>query len=312
MQQTWHRKQYDHGDMASPRHRPPGPDISSPDSSSDEAGWRLRENAENFPVALHMLPRDHRDHLHAVYAYARMVDEIGDSFPGDRTARLRELAADLATIWADQEPTDPVLRRLAATVRARGLSAEPFGRLIEANLQDQVVSRYPTYDELRGYCRLSADPVGRIVLEVFGQARPETIAGSDQVCTALQLLEHWQDVAEDRQAGRVYLPQEDLAKYGVDEHDLDQPTAGPGLRALMQFEIERAAALLEEGTEIVGHLHGWGRISVAGFVAGGWATAAALRRTEGDVLGRSARPSRLTTAGRIIGLLAARRRQAAR
>lgn len=290
--------------MASQRHRPPGPEYTS----DDKAAWRARENGENFPVALRLLPREHRDHLHTIYAFARMVDEIGDSFAGDRSARLHELAADLGLIWAAGQPADPVLRQLASTVHARGMSAEPFERLIEANLQDQVVSRYPTYDALRGYCRLSADPIGRMVLEVFGQATPENIARSDEVCTALQLLEHWQDVAEDRRAGRVYLPQEDLQTYRVDEHDLDQPAAGPELRSLMQFEIERAAALLGEGTAIVGHLYGWGRISVSGFIAGGQATVSALRRTRGDVLGSPARPSRLATAARVVGLLAARGR----
>jgi squalene synthase HpnC len=283
-------------------------------SSLDEVAWRARENGENFPVALRLLPRVHREHLHNVYAFARMVDEIGDSFPGDRSARLQEVAADLGTIWEGGQPIDHVLRRLAATVRARGLSAEPFRRLIDANLKDQVVSRYTTFVELRDYCRLSADPIGRMVLEVFGQATPETIARSDEVCTALQLLEHWQDVAEDWRAGRVYLPQEDLRTYCVDEHDLDQPAAGPQVRSLMRFEIERAAELLGKGSAIVGHLRGWGRISVTGFVAGGQATVSALRRTRGDVLSRSAQPSRTTTAVRIVSLLAAgaTRRRAAR
>jgi len=268
---------------------------------------RTCASAENFPVALRFLPRQHRDHLHAIYAYARMVDEIGDAFTGDRTARLHDLAADLGTIWSGGQPSDTVLRKLARTVRERAMSAEPFERLIEANLLDQAVSRYETFDDLREYCVLSAEPVGRMVLEIFGQATAETIALSDQVCTALQLLEHWQDVAEDRRAGRVYLPQEDLRRYRVSEQDLDQSSAGPRLRELMRFEIERAAGLLGEGTAIVQHLQGWGRISVAGFVAGGQATVSALRHTDGDVLGRSARPSRMTTAIRILGLLASRR-----
>jgi squalene synthase HpnC len=289
--------------MASSRHRPPGP----LPSSADEGAWRIRENAENFPVALRFLPRRHRGHLHAIYAYARMVDEIGDAFTGDRTARLHALATDLGTIWSGDQPSDAVLRRLARTVHDRAMSAEPFVRLIEANLQDQVVSRYETFDHLRRYCALSAEPVGRMVLEIFGQATPEIIARSDQVCTALQLLEHWQDVGEDRLAGRVYLPQEDLRRYGVGENDLDQENAGPKLRELMRFEIERAAGLLREGTEIVRQLQGWGRVSVAGFVAGGQATVSALRQTDGDVLGRSARPSRRTTAIRVLGLLAGRR-----
>ena len=289
-------------DMASSRHRPPG----SVAPSVDEALWQTREKGENFPVALRLLPRKHREHLHAIYGYARMVDEIGDTFAGDRTARLHQLTAELGTIWSGGQPADPVLRRLARTVHDREMSAEPFQRLIKANLQDQVVSQYETFDELRGYCELSADPIGRMVLEVFGQSTPETVASSDQVCTALQLLEHWQDVAEDRRAGRVYLPKEDLREYGVREEDLDQPTANPQMRSLMRFEIKRAAELLGEGLVVVRQLHGWGRVSVAGFVAGGQATAAALRKTDGDVLGRSARPSRLITAVRVLGLLGGR------
>lgn len=289
-------------DMASSRHRPPGP--AAP---TGEEAFRTRENAENFPVALRFLPRRYRDDLHAVYGYARMVDEIGDAFTGDRTARLHELATDLGTIWSGDQPSNAVLRRLAGTVHDRAMSAEPFERLIEANLQDQVVSRYETFEDLRRYCTLSADPVGRMVLEVFGQATAETVARSDQVCTALQLLEHWQDVGEDRRAGRVYLPQEDLRRYGVGEHELDRGSASPQLRALMRFEIERAAGMLGEGTAIVRQLQGWGRISVAGFIAGGQATVSALRQTGGDVLGQSARPSRVATAVRILGLLAVRR-----
>jgi squalene synthase HpnC len=289
--------------MARSRHRPP----STVPSSPDEGTLRTRENAENFPVALRFLPREHRDHLHAIYGFARMVDDIGDAFTGDRTARLHELATDLGRIWSGGQPSDAVLRRLARTVHDRAMSAQPFERLIQANLQDQVVSRYETFDELREYCVLSADPVGRMVLEVFGQVTPETIARSDQVCTALQLLEHWQDVGEDRRAGRVYLPQEDLRRHGVGEHELDQQSAGPQLRELMRFEIERAAGLLGEGTAIVRQLQGWGRVSVAGFVAGGQATVSALRETDGDVLGRFARPSRLRTASRAMRLLAGRR-----
>lgn len=264
-----------------------------------------REGGENFPVALRALPRAYRADLHAIYGFARMVDEIGDSFAGDRTARLEELAAETGTIWHGRSPDDPILRRLSATVRARGLPAEPFTCLIEANLQDQRVSRYATFAELRGYCRLSADPVGRIVLGVFGQTTPETVARSDEVCTALQLLEHWQDVREDRRAGRVYLPQEDLRAFGVHESDLDQAVAGPRLCALMRFEIDRAADLLTAGASIVGALRGWARIAVAGYVAGGQATVTALRSSGGEVLGSAARPAASETVARLVRLLAA-------
>lgn len=273
-------------------------------SGAQHAQLRAREQTENFPVALRLLPRRHREALHAVYGFARTVDELGDSFSGDRTGALEAFDADLATIWEGRVPEHPVLRRLRSTVVERHLPAEPFHRLVRANLQDQLVTRYPTFEDLLGYCRLSADPVGRMVLGVFGVDDPETVRLSDRVCTALQLLEHWQDVAEDRRAGRIYLPQEHLRQYAVAETDLDRGEAGPALRALMRFEIDRAATILEEGAGIVGRLDGWARVSVAGFVAGGRATVRALRRTHGDVLARDARPSRTGTATTALRLLA--------
>ncbi|MGZ0152969.1 squalene synthase HpnC [Kribbella sp. WER1] len=263
-----------------------------------------REQGENFPVVLKVLPGRPRAGLHAVYAYARTVDELGDTYPGDRTTALHDFAADLDRIWSDGQPAHPVLRRLLPVVRAHDLRADPFHRLIEANLQDQTVTRYPTFDDLLGYCRLSADPVGRMVLGVFHVNDPETERLSDLVCTALQLVEHWQDVGEDLRAGRIYLPQEDLTTYGVPESDLHRTEGSPELRRLILFETERAAELLDEGAAIVRRLHGWARVSVAGFVAGGQATVRALRRTGGDVLAYDARPSKADTIRLMVKVVA--------
>jgi squalene synthase HpnC len=260
-----------------------------------------KQRAENFPVALRLLPRKLRADLIAVYGFARTVDDLGDEAAGNRTALLEAFRADLVSVWTTGRPTHPVLQQLVPTVAARGLDREPFDRLVQANLVDQRVHRYATYGQLRQYCTLSADPVGRIVLGVFGVAdRTELTELSDRVCTALQLIEHWQDVAEDRRAGRVYLPQEDLAAYGVSEAELDGAPSGgpaegrasPALRALMSFEITRAAELLDSGAPLIGMLHGWARLAVAGYVAGGRAALDALRRADGDVLAGPPRPRR--------------------
>jgi squalene synthase HpnC len=262
---------------------------------ADEAGTReavtLRDKrrAENFPVAMRVLPRRFRVHLVAVYDFARVVDDLGDEAVGDRLALLEEFAADLATIWAGGTPESAVLRRLSATVRACGLPREPFENLVEANRWDQRISRYPSFEDLLAYCALSANPVGRIVLGIFaagvrGDPDPAAVELSDRVCTALQLVEHWQDVAEDRRAGRVYLPAEDLAAYGVTEADLDGAPTPAAVRRLMAFETERAAALLDAGAPLVRRLHGWARLAVAGYVAGGRAAIDALRRADWDVL----------------------------
>ncbi len=247
-----------------------------------------RAREENFPVALRVLPKPLRRDLHAVYAVARTIDDLGDVATGVRVDALNEFRIDLHRIWDGRAPQRTVLQSLVPTVRARGLTAEPFDRLIEANLIDQRISTYATFADLIGYCQLSADPVGQLVLDVFGQSSTDTTQLSNQICRALQLLEHWQDVAEDRRAGRIYLPREDLRAYAVDDTDLDRPHSTQALRELMLFETDRAERLLESGVPLLDRLTGWARIAVAGYIAGGRAAVQALRRTRGDVLGRTA------------------------
>ena len=222
-----------------------------------------RASTENFSVASLVLGKANRDHLLAIYGFARLVDQLGDEVDGDRLAHLADLEHDLEQIYDGGRPDHPIMRRLTPTVRALGLPRGPFDRLIEANRRDQRQSTYDTYDELLDYCDLSANPVGELVLHVFGAATPERVALSDDVCTALQLLEHWQDVAEDRSRGRVYLPAEDVERFA--DHD-----------ALMAFEIERARALLDRGAPLVGTLRGRARLAVAGYVGGGRANLDAL------------------------------------
>ena len=245
----------------------------------------------NFPVASRLLPRRHRTHLMAVYGFARLVDDIGDEAPpGDRLPLLDAVAADVERLYAGGTPRLPVVATLAGTVRATGLPEKPLLDLIEANRRDQVVTRYATYDDLLGYCALSANPVGLIVLHLFGRATPHRVTLSDRVCTALQLAEHWQDVAEDLGNGRVYVPQEDLDAYGCTEDDLAAPHANERVRALMAFQTDRAADLLDLGAPIVGTLRGFARVAVAGYVAGGRAAIAAIRKADHDVLSATPRP----------------------
>jgi squalene synthase HpnC len=272
-------------------------------ASATDQQLRAKERAENFPVAMRVLPRRYRVHLGAVYGVVRTIDDLGDEAAGDRGAQLDEFARELAGIWQGREPRATVLRRLVPTVRACGLAAEPFLNLIEANRQDQRVHGYETLTDVLGYCRLSAEPVGRVVLAIFGASTPERIALSDRICDALQLVEHWQDVAEDRRAGRIYLPREDLRRFGVTEADLDAPAASDAVRRLMAFETGRAAELLDSGAPLVGELRGWARLAVAGYVAGGLATVDALRRADGDVLAATPRPRATDVARHALALL---------
>jgi squalene synthase HpnC len=248
---------------------------------------------ENFPVALRVLPARIRRHLYAVYGYARLVDDLGDEpVPGhvDRLAALDQVETQLRDLYAGRPVIHPVLYTLAGTSHDCDLPLAPMLRLIEANRVDQRVTRYATFDELLGYCALSANPVGELVLHVFGAATPRRVALSDRVCTALQLIEHLQDVAEDHRRGRIYLPRADLDRFGVTEADLAQPTAGRSVRDLISFTADRARTWLESGAPLVSSLHGWGRLAVSGYLAGGRAALAALADQGYDPLSGPAKP----------------------
>jgi squalene synthase HpnC len=237
-----------------------------------------------------------------VYDVARVIDDLGDEAPGDRTAALREFRSELEGIWHGVTPQRPVLRHLAESVAARELTAQPFLDLVEANLVDQRTTTYATFDDLLGYCALSANPVGRIVLEVFDASTPERVAWSDQACTALQIIEHCQDVGEDHRAGRIYLPLEDLEHFGVRPDDLSRRSAIPALRDLIRFEAERASRQLDAGVPLVRDLRGWARLAVSGYVAGGRAAVAALRRGGWSVLPKHPAVRKRDLLGALVGL----------
>jgi squalene synthase HpnC len=272
----------------------------APAAAASAGAVMARAAGENFPVASLLLPRRARAHLLAIYGFARLTDELGDAAPGDRLAALDELEADLDRAF-EGRAEHPLLVRLARSVRECDLPRDPFARLIEANRVDQRVSRYETWEQLRAYCALSADPVGELVLGVLGAATPARIALSDSICTALQLTEHCQDVAEDHAAGRVYLPAEDLARFGATPEKLPDALAGEAaplaqLRAVLAFEVQRARGLLAAGRPLLGELHGRARIAVAAFIAGGEAALDAIERAGYDVRGGPPRATRVRRA----------------
>jgi squalene synthase HpnC len=254
-----------------------------------------RAGGENFTVVSLLLGQRTARQLRAIYLFSRLVDECGDAAPGDRLDVLARVEEELDRAYAGTT-TDPVFLEVGAAVRASDLPRSAFVRLIEANRQDQRQHDYETYEDLVAYCDLSANPVGELVLHVFGAATPDRIALSDRVCTALQLIEHWQDVREDAGNGRIYLPAEDRRRFGVVERDLLQERAGDALRGLLAFETRRADELLGEGAELVGRLSGRARLAVAGYVAGGRAAIEAIQRAGYDVLAATPRPGRLRRA----------------
>ncbi len=269
----------------------------------------VNASGENFPVALRMLPARHRRHLTNLYFFARLTDDLGDEARSDdpettntdlRLSLLDELAADVDRIYDGGTPQSPVMRAMAQTVGECRVPAQPLRDLIQANRQDQQVTRYGTYTGLARYCELSANPVGHIVLCIFGVATPGRVALSDSICTALQLAEHWQDVAEDLGNGRIYLPAEDMERYGCTEADLAEPVASDSVRTLIAFEVSRAEALLNQGAPLVGTLRGSARLAVAGYLAGGRAALAAIRAQQYDVLRGTPRPRKQKLAAELV------------
>lgn len=214
---------------------------------------------ENFPVASPLLPRSLRAPVRVIYAFARSADDIadeGDAEPGERVAALQAYVAELDRIDAGQAPQSALFSQLARTLAERRLSTGPLRDLLSAFMQDVTRTRYETFDELLDYCARSANPVGRIMLGLFGEAHVNALARSDAICSALQIINFLQDVAIDWAKGRVYLPQEDLRRFGVDESQIGEGRVDLRWQSLMQFEVDRARAMMLSGAPLARHVPG--------------------------------------------------------
>jgi squalene synthase HpnC len=241
---------------------------------------------ENFPVASFLVPARLRPAVIAIYRFARAADDIADEGNETPDARLRALArcdAALDAIENGGTPSDAPFAELAAAVRRHRLPLAPLRDLVSAFRQDVTTRRYATFEALADYCRRSANPVGRLVLHLYGCASEANVARSDAICTALQLANFWQDVAVDWQKGRIYVPQDDLARFGVDERDIADGRADARWGALMRFESARARSLLESGRPLVRALPWRLALELAGVLAGGHHILDRIDRVDGDV-----------------------------
>ena len=280
-----------------------------------------RSHYENFTVGSWLVPKDKLRHIYAVYAFCRTVDDLGDEatlegispsspevdtvsllaarlegstigFGGeDRAYRLALLALWQAELEACYQgtPTHPVMVALRESIEAFDLPQEPFLKLIEANRMDQWNQRYPAYSDVVHYCEHSANPVGRLFLYLFGYRDDERQEMADATCTALQLTNFWQDVARDYRKGRIYLPLEDMERFGYSEEELARGVVTPEFRQLLAFEVERAMDLFRQGAPLASTLEGAARLDVALFTRGGVAILEAIRKQRYDVL--TVRPS---------------------
>lgn len=244
------------------------------------------DHYENFPVASILLPRRLRPAVEAIYAFARSADDFadeGDLAPAERLARLAGYRASLLRLARGEAAPDPLFARLARAVREHRLPLQAFHDLLDAFSQDVVKQRYESFEEVLDYCRRSANPVGRLMLHLFGAATERNLRWSDAICTALQLTNFWQDLAVDLRKNQVYLPRDEMSRHGVTEADLFDGRADEPFRALMAFQVSRTRALLSSGAPLARAVAGRSGLELRAVVQGGLRILERIDRVRGDV-----------------------------
>lgn len=265
------------------------------------------EHYENFPVASLLLPARLRPPVEAIYAFARAADDIadeGDALPQQRLQDLDKYAQALGRIEAGESPSEPPFGALAVAVRRHALPLQPLRDLLSAFRQDVGTKRYATYEALLDYCSRSANPVGRLMLHLYGHASAGNVRDSDAICSALQLTNFWQDVGVDWQKQRIYLPQDDMARFGVGEDDIEHADCGPAWKALMAFEVERTRALMLSGAPLALRIPGRIGWELRLIVQGGLRILERIEAADYDVFNR--RPKLGPTDWLVIGWRALR------
>jgi len=264
------------------------------------------DHYENFPVASLLLPAPLRRPIEVIYRFARSADDIadeGDATPEQRLAGLGAYQAELDRIERGETPQTPLFVDLASVIAGHALPLQLFRNLLDAFAQDVVKTRYADFPELLDYCQRSANPVGRLVLHLSGRATPENLERSDSICSALQLINFWQDVAVDWQKDRVYLPLSELPRFRVGETDIAEGRWSANWAALFDFQIDRTRAMMERGSPLVHALPGRLGWEIRLTVQGGLRILERLRRVRGDVFTRRPRLGKwdwLVMAGRSL------------
>ncbi len=265
-----------------PPHAMP-PEVPAPDLH--------RTHYENFPVASILLPARLREPVAAIYAFARSADDFADEGglpPAERLALLDGYRRELDAIDAGEPTAHPIFLRLRPVITEYKLPLQLFRDLLDAFSQDVVKTRYANYAELLDYCRRSADPVGRLLLHLFDAATRDNLRRSDAICTALQLINHWQDVGIDaaKPVPRIYLPQDEMARFNVSDESIRRRTASADFLRLMRFQVERARALMLEGAPLGRSLPGRIGLEIRAIVAGGLAILDKIESAGYDVFDR--------------------------
>jgi len=247
------------------------------------------DHYENFPVASWLLPRRLREPVTAIYGFARSADDIADEGDIDahtRLSRLSEYRTELEQIAAGLPSQNALFRRLSPVIRGHDLPLSLFFNLLDAFSQDVVKKRYLSFSELEDYCRLSANPVGRLLLKLFRAESEQQLIWSDAICTSLQLINHWQDIGQDWARGRIYLPQEDLQRFKVTEAQIALGKADSNWRSLLAFEVQRTRALMLSGAPLTRTLPGRIGLELRLIVAGGLRILEKIEAVDYDVFRR--------------------------
>ena len=282
--------------------------------ATGQSGWTLeqayahcqalaRRHYENFTVGSWFLPRDIRPHVYAVYAYCRFVDDLGDESPGDRLGRLDAWEQELLECFGGQA-RHPITIALQDTIRRFSIPPEPFLKLVEANRIDQRQQRFGDYSELLHYCHHSANPVGHLFLYLFGYRDARRQALADCTCTALQLTNFWQDVRRDWEMGRIYLPRDEMVRFGVGEDRIASGRADTAFKDLLRFQVERARELFAQGQELPALVDGAARLDIRLFTLGGLHILDSIERLDYDVLTTRPTLSKLSRLSIMLGAAA--------
>ncbi|HEX4943581.1 MAG TPA: squalene synthase HpnC [Usitatibacteraceae bacterium] len=244
------------------------------------------EHYENFPVASWLLPPALRTPVEAIYAFARSADDFADEGErpdAERLALLDGYARQLERIARRERPDDPVFSRLHDAIVTHDLPIPLFHDLLDAFRQDVVKKRYATFDELMHYCRRSANPVGRLLLALFRKDDPANLRDSDAICSSLQLINHWQDIAVDWRKGRLYLPQEDLVHFAVSEAQIAEGRVDGNWQNLVRFQCQKARAMMRSGSPLGTRLPGRIGLEIRAISAGGLRILDKIDAVQGDV-----------------------------
>ena len=244
---------------------------------------------ENFPVASLLLPKRLRAPIEVVYRFARSADDIADEGSDADDVRLAKLSVyrrALDQIAAGGTPAEPLFADVASIVREHRLPLQLFADLISAFSQDVTTKRYPSFAELSDYCRRSANPVGRLLLHLFKRTSETDLAGSDAVCTALQLINFWQDVELDFGKGRIYLPQDEMARHGVSERHIAEQRCDDAWRSLLAFQVQRSRDMILRGKPMARSLPGRMGLEIRATIQGGLRILEKIERANYDVFRR--------------------------